>query len=125
MADEFVDKPPQDVPDPESIGPTKDELNLAMLCHLGGCLLGFVVPLIIWLIKKDQSRYLEYHGKEALNFQITMLIGLVVGSFLACFTFGLSVLVVAVLDIVFGIMAAMAASRGERYRYPMALRLIT
>src|SRR5438105_972285 len=48
----------------------KDERMMAMFCHLGGILGGFILPLVIWLIKKDESRYIDYHGKEALNFQI-------------------------------------------------------
>ena len=98
---------------------------MAMLCHLGGALLGFLVPLIIWLIKKDQSKFVDDQGKEALNFHITLLIGHVIGGVLICFTFGLINFAVWVLGIVFGIIGAMAANRGERYRYPFAIRMIT
>src|SRR6516162_2610753 len=72
----------------------KDERMMAMFCHLGGILGGFLVPLIIWMIKKEESRYIDYHGKEALNFQITMLIGHVIGAATICFTFGLVALAV-------------------------------
>ncbi|HMC67145.1 MAG TPA: DUF4870 domain-containing protein [Gemmataceae bacterium] len=105
--------------------PTQDERTMAMLCHLGGALLGFLVPLIIWLIKKDQSKFVDDQGKEALNFHITLLIGHVIGGVLICFTFGLINFAVWVLGIVFGIIGAMAANRGERYRYPFAIRMIT
>ena len=63
--------------DPVATTPSIDDRNLAMLAHLLGIVSGFVGALIIWLIKKDQSAYVDEQGKEALNFQITMLIAFV------------------------------------------------
>src|SRR6516162_7354500 len=102
----------------------KDERMMAMFCHLGGILGGFLVPLIIWMIKKEESRYIDYHGKEALNFQITMLMAHLVAGFLACFTFGLSSLAVLAISIIFCVLASTAANKGEWYRYPMCIRFI-
>lgn len=105
---------------------SQDDKTMAMLCHLLGLLTSFVGPLIIWLIKKDQSRYVDEQGKEALNFQITMAIGWIVAAVLtpvAC----IGVLlypVVGIANIVFCIMACIAANKGEPYRYPVCLRLI-
>jgi uncharacterized Tic20 family protein len=121
-----VEKGTHDDPPVEKIdtSATQDDRTMAMLCHLGG-ILGFIVPLIIWLVKKDQSRYVDYHGKEALNFQITMLIAHIVAGSIACFTFGLSSLAVMGVQVAFSIIGALAANRGEEYRYPLTIRFIT
>jgi uncharacterized Tic20 family protein len=105
--------------------PSRDAKNLAMLAHLLGIFTGFLVPLIIWLIKKDEDAFIDDQAKEALNFQITATIALIIASFSIYILIG-CVLFPAVLiaDLVLGIMAAMAASRGEQYRYPVALRLV-
>src|ERR1700761_2896163 len=54
--------------------PDKDSVTMGMLCHLLGIPIGFLGPLIIWLVKKDTSPFVDDQGKEALNFQITRLI---------------------------------------------------
>ena len=114
-----------DVPSIKREGPSNEDRQLAMFCHLGGIIGGFIVPLIIWLVKKDQSRYIDYHGKEALNFQLTMLIAWVVGVVTACFVIGYLIILAAwVLTIVFCIMGAVAANKGEAYRYPFNIRMI-
>ena len=64
---------------------TQEDKTLAMLTHLSGIILGFIVPLIIWLVNKDKADkgWLNDHAKEALNFQITLLIVYVVGIILS------------------------------------------
>ncbi len=129
---EEIQTPPEDVEPrseepssgPLSIPSTPDDRQMGLFCHLGGALLGFLVPLIIWLIKKDQSRFIDDQGKEALNFQITMLIGHFVGGLTICFTFGGVNLLCYVLTLVFGIMGGVAANKGEVYRYPINIRFI-
>jgi uncharacterized protein len=111
------------VEQPKKKDSSKDDRTMAMFCHLGG-IFGFLIPLIIWLIKKDESRYIDHHGKEALNFHITMLIGHVIGAVTICFTFGLVSIAVYVIALVFSIIGAMAANRGEWYRYPISIRFI-
>jgi len=103
----------------------QDDKTMAMLCHLLGFLTSFIGPLIIWLIKKDQSRYVDEQGKEALNFQITVAIaGFVAGlSTMICIGIVL-VPAVGIADLVLCIMACVAANKGEPYRYPVCLRLI-
>ena len=102
-----------------------DERTWAMLGHLGGILIGFIAGLIVYLIYKDRSQYLKEQGAEALNFQITMVIGYVVASVLSVIGIGLLLYpVVWILQIVFGIIAGLAANKHENYRYPFALRLI-
>jgi uncharacterized Tic20 family protein len=101
--------------------------NMAMLAHLLGALLGFLGPLIIWLMKKDESPFVDDQGKEALNFQLTLLIFHVVGWFLAGITCMILIpipMVVLVLQLVFGIIGATTANKGEYYRYPLTIRMI-
>ena len=103
---------------------TQDDKTMAMLAHLLGALVSFVGPLVIWLIKKDQSKFVDDQGKEALNFPITLLIGHIIGVATACVTFGLINMAVGIVAIVFGIMAALEANKGVAYRYPVNIRLI-
>jgi uncharacterized Tic20 family protein len=106
-------------------GPTRDECNLAMLAHLLGIFSGFVGPLVIWLLKKDESGFVADQAREALNFQITMALALVVCIMLKVILIGiLLVPVVFVVNFILCIVAAVAASKGKRYRYPFALRLV-
>jgi uncharacterized Tic20 family protein len=104
---------------------TQDDKTMAMLAHLGGILFGFLAPLIVWLIKKDQSPFVEDQSKEALNFQITLLIGYVIGGATTMVCVGFIILpIVWIVGLVFGIMGSMAAYKGEAYRYPFNIRLI-
>ena len=104
---------------------SSDERTMAILAHLLGIFFSFVAPLVIWLIKKDESEFVDYHGKEALNFQLTMLIVYVVGAILSTIRVGLCItLAVWVVIIIFSIMAAVAANKGEYYRYPISIRFI-
>lgn len=105
--------------------PDQDSKTMAMLAHLLGIFLGFIGPLIIWLIKKDQSPFVNDQGKEALNFNITVLIGLLVGGATTCIFIGIIIVpAVIIFGIVFSIIAALKAKDGIAYRYPFLLRLI-
>jgi uncharacterized Tic20 family protein len=104
--------------------PTKDEKTMAMLAHLLG-LLGFIGPLVIWLIKKDQSQFVDDQGKEALNFHLMLLIGLVAGGLLTFVCIGFFILpAVYILGVVFSIIGAMKANQGIAYRYPFTIHFI-
>lgn len=118
--------------------PTKDERNWAMFSHLSAIAaaligLSFLGPLIIYLMKKDESSFVADQAKEALNFNISLLIAVVgliilaillvwtiIVPFLMPFIIGLLCLGALVLVIIAGI----KASEGEVYRYPFTLRLI-
>ena len=109
-------------------GASQEDKTLAMLTHLSGIILGFIVPLIIWLINKDKADkgFLNDQAKEALNFQITLLIVYVVGMVLTVILIGALINLVAwVICIILSIMAALKANEGVAYRYPFALRLPT
>jgi uncharacterized Tic20 family protein len=107
-----------------SIPSTQEDRQMGLFCHLGGALFSWPVPLIIWLIKKDQSKFVDDQGKEALNFQITLMIGHLIGGLTICLTWGLLNMAVWVLGLVFGILGGMEANKGVVYRYPFNIRLI-
>jgi uncharacterized protein len=98
---------------------TSDERTWGLLCHLGQFLLGFIAPLLVFLIKKDESAFLRHHGAQGLNFAITQLVYLFINFILMFVLIGfLTVTVQFVAEIVFLIIAAVAANRGEWYRFP-------
>ncbi len=106
------------------------ERTYAMFEHLSLLVVHFigvpvVVPLIMWLAKRDQSAYIDDHGKEALNFQISLVIYALISGVLFLCGIGIVLLIgVYVLGIIGMILAAVAAHKGRLYRYPMCLRLI-
>ncbi|WP_166844679.1 DUF4870 domain-containing protein [Isoptericola sp. BMS4] len=102
-----------------------DERTWSIIAHVGGIVTGFLAPLIIWLVYKDRSPRLDDQGKQALNFQLTVLIAYVVGGILTVILIGGLIAFAAwVCAIVFGIMGAVASSRDEWYRYPIAIPFI-
>jgi len=112
---------------------TPDDRTMGLLCHLLALLTGFLGPLILWLVKKDQSPFIDHHGREALNFQITKLIYFFGGGMLTVvlmFVGGIGIVlfpllfIMAILMIIAEIMAAIAANRGEWYRYPCCIRIV-
>ncbi len=118
---------------PDTSAPSRDACKWPMLCHLSaltgllGNGLGFLIgPLVVWLFKKEDDPFIDYQGKEAVNFQITMFIALAVSALLVLVLIGFVLLVaVGIMMIVFPIIAAMRANKGESYRYPFSIRFIT
>jgi len=105
--------------------PNNDDKNIATITHLGGILFSFVPALIVWLLKKDDSEYIAAQAKEALNFQITVLLAQFVAGVLIFILVGFLLLaIIWVINIVLCIIAAISTSKGENYRYPFTLRLI-
>jgi len=119
---------------PREVAPTESsERTLAVLMHLsmyGYAVfpLAFLIPLVIWLVNRDQSSFLDDHGREALNFHISLVVYILI-SFPLILAFGLGilllVLVIPAACLVLPILASVSASRSELYRYPMCLRLIS
>ena len=110
---------------PSPSGASKDARMWAMLCHLLGLFTSFVGPLIIWLLKKEEDPFIDNQGKEALNFQITVLIASIVSGLLTMVCIGVFLaMAVGVVDLIFCIMAAVKANGGEAYRYPVSIRII-
>lgn len=106
-----------------------DEKTMSMLAHILGGVTSVVGPLLIWILKKEESPFVDDQGKEATNFQITMLIGYVAATILGVFTGGcLSVILypaVGIVSLIFAILGGLEANKGVAYRYPFALRLIS
>lgn len=119
--------------------PAQQERTLAMLCHIGALIGSFVppgniiVPVVIWLLKKDQSGFINEHGKEAINFQINLsvwaiiisiigflLIFLVIGIFLLPLALG----ALFVAGLILSVVAGIKAYEGNYYRYPFIIRLL-
>jgi len=95
---------------------------LGVLVHFPGHLLG---PLIIWLAKRGDSPEIDAHGKEALNFQISMLIYNVVAAVFCLILIGFFFLAILwVVNAVLVIIASIQASDGKFYRYPITIRFI-
>jgi hypothetical protein len=110
----------------------KQEKTMAMLCHLSA-LAGLVIPwvgsvvgpLVVWLIKKDESGLVDEHGKKALNFQISMLIYTVVAGALCFVVIGIPILFgLGIFNLVMIIMNSIKANKGEAVSYPLAITFI-
>ncbi|MHB8114973.1 MAG: DUF4870 domain-containing protein [Acidithiobacillus ferrivorans] len=106
---------------------SKDDRNIAALTHAGGILFGFIPALIVYLLKKDSGpAWLVQQSKEALNFQITVLITYVLASILSILLIGMLIFpLIFIVNLTFCILAAIKASNGETYRYPLTLRLLS
>lgn len=105
--------------------PSNDDKNIATVTHLAGTVFSFIPALIIWAVKKDDSPYIADQAKEALNFQITVLIAQCIAGALILILVGFALLgIIWLANIVLCIIAAISTSKGETYRYPLTLRLI-
>jgi uncharacterized Tic20 family protein len=121
---------------------TSEERTMALVSHLGGYFTWIVVPLVLWLQQKDQSQFVAHHAREALNFQITQSIYILIVTlgcaFLyivvavvtdpqAAFYLALTVYILvgslfAILELVGIILASMAAWQGKNFRYFLCIR---
>jgi uncharacterized Tic20 family protein len=132
---------PEVMPAPE---PTSTERQEALFSHVGGYFLSFVLPLVFLLSKRNKSRFVALHAREALNFQITIGLAWIAITLLAVFggalwwlaaehagVVAVSALLWGVLGAILGlwetavvIIASLAAYRGRPYYYPLCLRLV-
>jgi uncharacterized Tic20 family protein len=111
---------------------TPDVRRWAMLCHLlalSGLLangIGYLLgPLVLWLVKREDHPFIDEQGKEAVNFQITMFLALLVCLPFVLIVIGLFMMIaVGILMTVFPIVGAIQASEGKAYRYPLSIRFI-
>lgn len=112
--------------------PDKDARTWGMVCHLvalAGCIIppfGYILgPLVVWAIKKDDHPFINDQGKEAMNFQLTMTIAIVVCIPLMFLLIGIPLMfIIGIFDLVMIIIASVKANEGVYYRYPVAIRLI-
>jgi uncharacterized Tic20 family protein len=102
--------------------PTSDEKTLAILAHVLTLVAPILAPLVIYLIKKDESKYVAHHAKESLNFQITVMI-VIIGLLITVIGI-LLIWIIAIAAFVLVIIATIRASEGILYKYPFSLRII-
>lgn len=101
-------------------------MHLSQLLNLVSGLGGVIVPLVIWLSQRDRDTAIDRHGKQIMNFQITMFLAAIVA--IPCiFLFGLGILMllgIGLLTLVLPIIGGIKASNGEYFEYPFTLQLI-
>jgi uncharacterized Tic20 family protein len=138
----FPDGPSDELPaEPRDLGAplalTAEDRQWGLFAHLSallGLLVGgltFIGPLIVWLVKKDESKFVDYHGKESLNFQLNILIYTLILVAATVGTCGIGLIVtapllgaLAVYAIVMPIIAGLKANEGKLYEYPLTFRMI-
>lgn len=128
--------PPPGVP-PRVPGLPAEVRNWAMAAHLSafaGALVAVAVigPLVVWLIRREVDGFSEQHAREALNFNLTVLLLVVAGVVISVATLGVGLLVVVPVGMIVGvawivltIIAAVRASEGRDYRYPLTIRFVS
>ena len=107
------------------------ERSYAMGCHLAA-LVGYLIPfgnvlgpLVMWLIKKDESAVIDANGKEALNFQISIALYAFISILLAFVVIGVFLLIaIGIFNLVMIIMAAVKVNKGQEFQYPLSIRFI-
>lgn len=124
-------QPPYQLPPIRPL-PPQEERTWGMLCHLSalsafvtgiGAILG---PLIVWLIKKDQSAFVDAQGKESVNFQLSCLLYFIISGLLVLVLIGIPLLIaLSVFWLVEVIIASVAANNGTYHRYPLCIRFIS
>jgi uncharacterized Tic20 family protein len=122
---------PAPPPAPAAGGGGKDDRQMAMLCHLAalaGCVIPFgniIGPLIVWLMKKDQSPLVDQAGKKSLNFQITATIAMLILVPFCFILIGIPLMMILGLAVlIFTIIAAVKTNAGEDYKYPFSIKFL-
>lgn len=115
-----------ETPPPPSVPPSSDDKIWIILCHLSLLLgVGLLLPLIVYLVKKDDSPAIGEQAREALNFHISVYLYGIVCFILVFVVIGAFLLpLLGLFSAVFAIVAAIKASEGKPYRYPMTIRLV-
>ena len=119
--------PPPGPPAP----PTSEERTWALAAHIGSLVaawfaMGFLAPLLVLLVKGNDSPFVRRHAVESLNFQISLLIYLVISAVLALVLIGFVLMAaVGLFALVVIILATVKAANGEEYRYPLCIRMVS
>ena len=117
--------PPPAVPPDQQPMSDSDARLWAMLGQLGGIIIGFIAPLIVMLVFGPRNAFVKKESTEALNFQITVLIGYIVSFVLMFVVIGIFLFfVVWILSLIFCIIAAVKNNQGIEYRYPINIRFV-
>ncbi|WP_323703721.1 DUF4870 domain-containing protein [Mammaliicoccus sp. Dog046] len=107
----------------EQTGTTKDDRLYGMLIYLSSFIVGFFGPLLIWLIKREDSKFVDRVGKDYLNFFLSYTIWTIISTILCMILIGfLFLIVLSILLIVFTIIGAVKSYRGETYLPPLSIR---
>jgi len=107
------------------IPPTSDEKTLGMLAHILTIVASFIAPLVIYILKKDESSFVTAHAKESLNFQLTVIIAYFISWILVVILIGIPLLILVGLgSLVLVIIATIRVSEGKMYKYPFCIRFI-
>jgi len=109
----------------------QDERMWGMFCHLSA-LAGYVIPfgsvigpLVIWSIKKQEYPFVDHQGKEALNFNLSMIIYMIISAILIIVVVGILMLIaLAIFQLIMIIIASIKANNGETFRYPLSIRFL-
>ncbi|PLR78393.1 DUF4870 domain-containing protein [Bacillus sp. V3-13] len=105
--------------------PTNDERLLATAIYVSSFFTTFIGPLIIWLLKKNDSSFVDYHGREYFNFMISYAVYSIVSVLLMLVLIGfVTIWIIGILTVVFTIIAAIKAFEGEEYRIPFIFRIL-
>ncbi|MEE8450562.1 MAG: DUF4870 domain-containing protein [Thermoguttaceae bacterium] len=128
------DSPAAELPEsPEALPDVRpEERTWGMLAHLSGLLIfamplaNIAGPLVVWLIKKDEMPFVDDQAKEALNFQISATIYIILAGVSALALIGFVLFPAALLfHLIFTILAALKANEGVCYRYPLCIRFVS
>jgi len=110
---------------------TQDEKLWAMLCHLtafAGYIIPFgniIGPLVMWLIKKEESEYVNKHGKSSLNFEISFTIYALIAVLLVFVAIGIPILIIlGIFQVIVVIIASIRAFDGQYYKYPLTMEFV-
>ncbi|MFS0781559.1 DUF4870 domain-containing protein [Bacillus sp. 1P06AnD] len=104
---------------------SRDERVLAALIYIVSFFTAFIGPLLIWLLQKDKSSFIDYHGREYLNFLISYTVYSIVASILMIVLIGFILLpIVGLAAFILTIIGAVKAYNGEEYRFPLIFRLL-
>ncbi len=123
----------QDAAGPGGTPPGASSNAWAMACHLCGLAdffnllfgLGILLPLVIWLARRESDPFVDRHGREAINFQLNVLFWSLVFGVLSCCLIGIPFLIaLPVVETVLVVLAAIEAAGGRPYRYPLTLRVL-
>jgi len=100
-------------------------IHLSQFCGFALPILGWIVPLILWLVKKDESAYIDTHGKIVLNWIISEFIYLIICALLVFVIIGIPLLIgLGIVGVIFPILGALKANEGECWAYPMSISFL-
>ena len=106
----------------------KSYIALMHISQLGGYVLpflGFILPIVMWMINKDQNAAIDKHGKNIINFMITCVIFGCIGAVLAIVGIGVIILaVIPILQAIFAVLGAIKANNGEYWKYPLTFEFV-